>query len=1215
MISGGPNILQLIECDDPSTCGGKAINLGRMLRAGLPVPDGFVISTAAYTQWQANDKRITDSLQAEFLAAYHQLGSPSVAVRSSATAEDLADTSMAGQYETILDVKGDQELIDAIRQCWRSIDSKRIQSYLQIHGIEKSSVAMAVVVQRLVPADVAGVLFTANPRTAAHDEMLIEASWGLGETVVSGMVQPDVVLLDQETGKENEYTVSDKTVCIEPGSKGEKQVDNKRRDIRCLSEQNTRDLWSLGKRAVEHFGSEQDLEWAIYDNQPMLLQSRAITTLDDAKKYHQFLVDMRQHLRESTKHGEGEWTQHNIGETLPHPTPLSWSVVRRFMSGDGGFGMLHRQLGFQPSEDICRNGFLKLIAGRVYMDLHLAPEMYFEGFPFSYDVELLRFRPEAAQQPPTIATGSLSQRIEIGSRLGAITNNLLQQAADCDRRLTEEVLPPFAAWVAAEKTCVLPLLSADQWREVWTERESRVMGEHAAESLLPSMIVAMVMEQLSTFLNEHFWSEHPQQLLNQLAVGRRHDLTIQANEMLRGVGTGKYTVAQWLSNYGHRGPEEFDLAAHRWREQPDEVRKMATKLADSPSPAAIHTQRLAEADRCANSLRAKLPTRFQRDFDELFTQLQRYLPWREDGKATLMLGYDLLRDLALDAGRRLQIGDDVFLLTREELHEALNTGVAPLQKIEERRQKRTIERRIFPPLLITEEEIDLLGEPTHTEACHHIPAVPISIGTARGTVRIVHSPQDTNDLGRGYVLVCPSTDPSWTPLLLDAAAVVLERGGMLSHGAVVAREMGIPAVVLPHATKSLTEGEPITVDGQHGSVVRESIKEETEKPSIDPRDIRIDPVLLPPVVGPGERRAGRLRSAFILIWGCYLAAVFLLPPTWCHDPSIRFLDTLFWPLIVSFGMPGGVALLAVGLALLTMVGQRLLTDNRRLLAARQCAGSLRREAGKMTVGTPRQRAFARAAASVQPRLLGASMVPMAVLLGPMVMLFVWLPLRVDPASWSAPPESVAFVSAEVDADHSSPIRVSTDESLTLAPETSAMQTAPPVRATLIQLLADWDEEIGGQASANPTVPPDMVADLRKHIDRGTPPQRLTWTIYTPQNSGRYPVTFDTADQVPVEVSLVLGRSHPPEPKEDTGDGRGPLQIIRPHVDSAINNVTVTYQSQRTMGDRIFFAPFSGLSFELLERHGWSQWDMGWLLTYIAAYLMALFPLRRLLQVA
>ena len=196
-MTGVPLVLSLGESRQVELVGGKAARLAELLAAGFPVPDGFVITTAAFRG--ASDEWPAD-LTEPVMAAYRRLGSPPVAVRSSATAEDLGDASLAGQYETILDVRDEDALRAAVRRCWASLHSERTRAYFDEHGIAADRVAMAVVVQRLVAADVAGVLFTANPRTGDREQMLIEASRGLGEAVVSGRVQPDTLSVERATG-------------------------------------------------------------------------------------------------------------------------------------------------------------------------------------------------------------------------------------------------------------------------------------------------------------------------------------------------------------------------------------------------------------------------------------------------------------------------------------------------------------------------------------------------------------------------------------------------------------------------------------------------------------------------------------------------------------------------------------------------------------------------------------------------------------------------------------------------------------------------------------------------------------------------------------------------------------------------------------------------------------------------------------------------------
>jgi len=437
-----PLVISLADCRDAEVVGGKAINLSRLIGAGFPVPGGFAVTTTAFRAAR-DGAEMPAQVRDTILTAYRAMGSPVVAVRSSATAEDLADASMAGQYETFLDVKGEEEVLEAVVRCWASLDSDRVSAYLKQQGIDRADVAMGVVVQRQVAADRAGVLFTANPSAGALGEMLIESSWGLGEAVVSGLVQPDTLVLDRATGTATSVRTADKKVWIPAGSgSGEsKATPEELRQKLSLDSQQVLALWRLGLQVMEHFGKAQDIEWAIEGNDVYLLQSRAITTLETAEAYERCLTETREDLREAKRQGRGNWALHNIAETLPHPTPLTWDVIRRFMSGDGGFGAMYRQVGFEPSREVCRDGFLNLIAGRIYMDLSLASEMFFEDYPYAYDPELLVRDPGASQGPPTLPCGSLLDRRRVGSRIADAQRTMRTLANDYDRTLDDEIIP------------------------------------------------------------------------------------------------------------------------------------------------------------------------------------------------------------------------------------------------------------------------------------------------------------------------------------------------------------------------------------------------------------------------------------------------------------------------------------------------------------------------------------------------------------------------------------------------------------------------------------------------------------------------------------------------------------------------------------------------------------------------------------------------------
>ena len=458
-----------------------------------PAPTGRGERSADSTAGPTGDGSVDRSdlrpdIAEQIRLAYELMGRGPVAVRSSATAEDGAAASMAGQYETFLHVTDERSLLEAVRCCWASLDSPRTRAYLADRGIDIAQVAMAVVVQRLVAADVAGVLFTANPQSGTRREMLVEASWGLGEAVVSGRVQPDVLRLDcadrPRAGRDDRRQARPHHRRRPRGAAGRGAPPPARRA-------SGRRTWTgcgnSAGGAAEYFGSPQDLEWAIDGaGELYLLQSRPITTLAEAEAYEDLLRTTRAELRDRLAAGRGPWVLHNLAETLPHPTPLTWSVIRRFMTGDGGFGRMYRSVGFEPSEAAKRDGFLDLVAGRVYMDAARGPEMFFEGFPFRYDLEQLRRDPDAGQAPPTVPAGSLAARMRIGRKLAAVNARLREVAADFDAPPARPDHPRRSSSGAGRRRRRdLSALSPAELVDLWHARERRVLEEFAPRLAAP----------------------------------------------------------------------------------------------------------------------------------------------------------------------------------------------------------------------------------------------------------------------------------------------------------------------------------------------------------------------------------------------------------------------------------------------------------------------------------------------------------------------------------------------------------------------------------------------------------------------------------------------------------------------------------------------------------------------------------------------------------
>jgi len=1216
-------ILPLSASQDVLLVGGKALNLARLITAGFPVPGGFVITTAAYQNSRAanSSDTIPPDLASAIADAYRDLGGPPVAVRSSATAEDMAGASMAGQYETILDVRSTEALLDAVRRCWSSLESPRVRSYLHEHQIDPAQVSMAVVVQELIPADVAGVLFTDNPQPGSLNEMLIEASWGLGEAVVSGIVQPDTLILDQGSGEVKKAVIADKAVQFLPSTADSSPVPESKRRLACMNSRDVHELWKLGWSVRRHFGSPQDIEWAIAGGRVFLLQSRAITTIPHADLVPLLLDAEKGTLNGALAEGRGPWVRHNLSETLPQPTPLTWSVMRRFMSGGGGFGAMYRMAGFQPSPVVENEGFLDLIAGRIYMDLSRGAEMFFAGFPFAFDVGLLKTHPDAAQNPPTIPRGTFLEKIRSGRRIAAVNRTLGKLSDEFVPHLTKAVIPEFAAWVQAERAKDLTTLSTAGWLDLWKAREHRIMDDFAPHSLLPSLLCGRALGQLREFVVLHFHDEDPDALVNLLSGAAEADLTVNATTALHAIAHGEGSREQWLEEHGHRAPEEFDLATARWHERPAALEALIRPLHGGPSPGDLHHKREQAAQKRIEELSMLLGAGDLAAFKECLGSVHRHLPWRENGKYHLMLGYQLLRDLALEAGRRLALesANDVFLLSLPELTNALETGYAPLETISARASERAALASIYLPTVVDAAALPRLGMAPTPGSGSRPNAFSISPGTATGPVRIVFKPEDFVPTAPGYVLVCPSTDPSWTPLFVQASAVIMERGGTLSHGAVVAREIGIPAVVVEDATRLYTDGEILTVDGSLGEVRKDGELAEIQTGTAGPLDTRIAPQELPPPPSSKDRLANRLRNFALIGWGVFLALFFLLPSPWLKDPCFGLLDTFFLPVVAVIGRPAFVALLAVSLGFFSMIGQRLLTDNARLTLAKKRAASLQRAARSLPPDSPRRRTLLAVAAPVQTRVALAAFVPLFLILGPMVLTFLWLPERIDPASWNPTPGTTAHVIARIAGDQTGPITLQVVEPLVLEEATPATRFLPPIRTTLEHQLARWRKSERPSADLSWDVREaariarvNAIASLEAFLEQPIPAQTLTWTVKTaPGQPGRFPVAVKAMGSTSLTTHLVVGNRHGPEPKEFSPEDNQPVQVVLARDPTQpVRTLKVIYSENKTKGQDLFWKPAD----DLHARLGSPGWLAPWLMVYLLAYIPAMFLAKLLFRV-
>lgn len=867
--------------------GGKGANLGELTRAGLPVPPGFCITTEAYMQiaesadltalltelaseaGQARYAELATTIRERLLkvsfppelanavrAAYHSLGNGlpiPVAVRSSATAEDLPFASFAGQQDTYLNIVGDDALLDAVRRCWASLWTERAVSYRMNNHIDPHGVSLSVIVQQMIDVSVAGVLFTANPLTGKRRQAVIDASPGLGEAVVSGAVNPDHFVVNTESGEIVERHLGDKRIVIQalPGGGTQRVEQAGQSEHACLTDEQVHELSHIGAQVEAHYHAPQDTEWAIDTAGKLwLTQARPITTLyplpanapqtDDELRVY-FSINVFQGVYQPfTPMGIAAFRLFVSSAVRlagfdpgPKETGPSFMVepgMRLFIDVTGALRnpIGHRLLGFMlpfgearsavllqtlepdPRLRVNSSGRWGFVRGAItFVTRFRLPRYLLQALlrPGAAHQRVLRIKQQLEQQLSIPSTASSLARLDLIEQFGSQflfrtvgSVGAVMAAGFLSFGLAGKLLGNLAT--ADERQTVLRSLPYNPTTEMdlalWSIAQKIASDQGAA-----------------TYMLEHS--------LDQLREGyQQHSLPpiVQDN------------LADFLQTYGHRGVAEIDIGLPRWSDDSTHILGALVnylRLKDANlAPNVLFARGAQQADamvreltrraRKRNWLRGWLVNvslRRTRALVGMREMPKFYLVW------ILARMRELLRPVAeelVNTGR-LEQADDLYFLSFAEARTAL-AGTDMQSLVRERRTayEQEMRRRYVPRILLSDG-----SEPTTPagagEEANTLRGTPASAGSVTAKARVVLDPVGAH-LEPGEILVAPSTDPGWTPLFLTAGGLVMEMGGSMSHGAVVAREYGIPAVVaVAGATEHIHTGQMIQVDGSTGSIV------------------------------------------------------------------------------------------------------------------------------------------------------------------------------------------------------------------------------------------------------------------------------------------------------------------------------------------------------------------------------------------------------------
>jgi phosphohistidine swiveling domain-containing protein len=902
--------------------GGKGANLVRLTRAGFDVPRGFIVSTNAYREFvKANGlegvikqeleelesedtnelENASEAIRAAFLqgdiparihleilSAYAELNPEAngeyqnpVAIRSSATAEDLPDLSFAGQQDTYLNVIGEEPILQAVVNCCSSLWTARAIGYRMRNHISHDEAALAVVVQEMVQSDVSGVLFTANPLTGALNESVIDATFGLGEALVSGQVEPDHFVVSslaltsypQGSGAaataeaQSKSTGEWKAVSRTLGAKkistrskaggGVESIEEQSETKQTLTESQIQQLAETGARIQKEYGAPQDIEWAFTNDKLYILQARGITSLFPVPKvsFDPLII----------------WISFGAVQGLVGPlTPIGRDTILQVVAGGGRlfdvtlkpeevdvFAAAGERVWIKFS-DVMRNplgsrifkvalGIIEPSSGQILRTLSTDPRVGVGKGKFTFTTarRLIRFfapiflRLVRNMLHPETARARFDADIEafLSTTQIAPASNRFERLANVVAFIRERIATVFAFLIPR----FIPIFGPGM-------AGLGLITKLSGDSNLALEVTRGLPNNVTTEMDLALWEtakriQADAESKTRFAASSALEL---ARQYLNGTlpSASQQVIARFLEKYGVRGVGEIDFGQPRWREEPTPVMHTLQSYLQIDSAFAPDVV-FAKGERVAQDAVEKIVANVKKQHGGWLKakivraaarRIRLLMGARESPKFFAIRVMGIAKKALLEVGQEfadagtINRADDLTFLKLNELEELANSGrgdqpVAPTKDwkslIAERRAtyERELRRRQVPRVLVSDGRAFYEGIGSETDTGDLITGSPVSPGVVEGIVHVVFDPRGTQ-LAPGEILVCPGTDPAWTPLFMAAGGLVTEVGGMMTHGSVVAREYGIPAVVGVHqATLRLKDGQKIRVDGTQGKIM------------------------------------------------------------------------------------------------------------------------------------------------------------------------------------------------------------------------------------------------------------------------------------------------------------------------------------------------------------------------------------------------------------
>ncbi|KMP91436.1 phosphoenolpyruvate synthase [Bacillus wiedmannii] len=857
---------QEIENTQLALVGGKGLNLGELSSVqGIQVPEGFCVTTVGYekaieqneglqtllqqltklkkeerAQIGEMSKKIREVIMAvkipsevvEAVAHYlSRFGNEhAYAVRSSATAEDLPYASFAGQQDTYLNIIGKEAILQHVRKCWASLFTERAVMYRMQNDFEHNQVSICVVVQKMIFPEASGILFTADPVTSNRKLVSIDASFGLGEALVSGLVSADNYKV-----KEGEITgkmIATKKLAIyalKEGGTETKQIDPAQQQIQTLSEQQILQLAQIGRQIEAYFGCPQDIEWCLVDDTFYIVQSRPITTLypipeeNDGGNHVYISVGHQQMMTDAMK---------PLGLSfflLTTNAPMRKAGGRLFvdatqqLASPASRDYLINTLG--KSDPLVRDALTTIIERDNFITLLPDDE---KEKSVSKSKQPANSQPEIENDPAIVT--NLIQNSE--ASIEELKRNMqMKSGVDVLDFILEDIQQLKKVLFNPQSIAVIMAgMNASTWMN---EKMEHWLGEKNAADTLSQSVQNNITSEMGLALLDVADVIRPYQEVITYLQHVENDNFLDELVQFKGGEKARDAILTFLNKYGMRCSGEIDITKTRWSEKPTTIIPMIlNNIRDFEAGASKRKfeeglqEALKKEEELVNRLQ-HLPNGKQKveEMKRMVRNIRNFIGYREYPKYGMINRYFIYKQALLkEAEQLVQSGviheiDDIYYLTFEELHEVVRTNKLDYELIQKQKNDYKLYEKLTPPRIMTSDGEIITGKYKRENLpADAIVGLPVSSGVIEGRARVILNMEDAN-LEEGDILVTAFTDPGWTPLFVSIKGLVTEVGGLMTHGAVIAREYGLPAVVgVENATKRIKDGQRIRVHGTEGYI-------------------------------------------------------------------------------------------------------------------------------------------------------------------------------------------------------------------------------------------------------------------------------------------------------------------------------------------------------------------------------------------------------------